>query len=168
MVKSGSFREDLYYRLNVLSIELPSLKERPDDIIPLAESFLSHFNKKYGLNKVFSQQIKNKMLSYEWPGNVRELKNIVERAVITSESNTLYFPMDILSKQSKAQNNLISSQIEPDGRSFKEQISEYEVKLILSALKLCNGSVAKAAEMLQVHKSILYRKLKSIKFFDGK
>lgn len=84
MVSDKTFREDLFYRLNVVPITIPPLRERRDDILPFARSFLSDLNKKYGLQKRFSSSALQAMLDYSWPGNVRELRNVVERMVIMS------------------------------------------------------------------------------------
>lgn len=89
MVKKGAFREDLYYRLNVLPINIPPLRNRIDDIIPLTEHFLAELNTKYSYNKKLSVDAKNALLSYSWPGNIRELKNVIERAVLLNKNNLI-------------------------------------------------------------------------------
>ena len=86
MAKQKKFREDLYYRLMVFPIEIPPLRERKKDVIPLAEMFLGRLNRKYGFEKQFSDGAVRLMEDYSWPGNIRELKNIVERAVIINEA----------------------------------------------------------------------------------
>lgn len=83
-VAEGTFRADLYYRLNVIPIEIPALRDRKDDIVPLTMYFLDSFCKKYGRTKIVSKECMEQLLRYEWPGNVRELKNVVERMVITT------------------------------------------------------------------------------------
>ena len=89
MVRDKTFREDLFYRLNVVPITIPPLRERRDDIIPFAESFLEELNKKYNLRKRLTASACQAMLNYAWPGNVRELKNIIERMVIISGSDQI-------------------------------------------------------------------------------
>ena len=84
MVADKTFREDLYYRLNVLPMHMPPLRERPGDILPLAELFIQKMNRKYGYEKRLSAAAQEQMLAYPWPGNVRELRNVVERAAILS------------------------------------------------------------------------------------
>ncbi|HEY4554129.1 MAG TPA: sigma 54-interacting transcriptional regulator [Bacillaceae bacterium] len=86
MVENKTFREDLYYRLNVIDIHMPPLSERKEDIIPLTYSFLSKFNEKYNSNKVISEECLNVLYHYSWPGNVRQLENLIERLVITSDA----------------------------------------------------------------------------------
>lgn len=89
MVRKGSFRSDLYYRLNVTSITLPPLRERIYDIIPLATRFLDEFNLKYGMRKTLSVSAYQALQSFDWPGNVRELRNVIEQALIMSEGETI-------------------------------------------------------------------------------
>ena len=89
MMKDGTFREDLYYRLMVFPIRIPPLRERKGDIVPLAEIFLAELNKKYNFHKKFSESSLIAMREYEWPGNIRELKNIVERAIIISAEDEI-------------------------------------------------------------------------------
>lgn len=86
MVRNGQFREDLFYRLNIIDIHLPPLRERREDIIPLTYNFLYKFNKKYEVNKIISQQCLDIFSSYQWPGNIRQLENVMERLVVTSDS----------------------------------------------------------------------------------
>ena len=89
-VKNGTFREDLYYRLNVATFVIPPLRERKEDVIPLCLKFLDHFCKVYGRNKLLSKMVLEKVLSYSWPGNVRELKNFVERLVVMTRKEDRY------------------------------------------------------------------------------
>lgn len=89
MVQMGTFRSDLYYRLNVASITVPPLRERLYDIIPLATSFLQAFNDRYGMDKTISVEAYQALQHYTWPGNVRELRNVIEQALILSESDTI-------------------------------------------------------------------------------
>ncbi|WP_209123585.1 sigma-54-dependent Fis family transcriptional regulator [Alkalihalobacillus sp. BA299] len=86
MVKNKQFREDLYYRLNVIDLKLPPLREREEDIIPLTYYFLNRFNKKYEINRIISQDVLDTLVSYSWPGNIRQLENLIERLVVTSDS----------------------------------------------------------------------------------
>ncbi len=90
MIRSGQFRKDLYYRLNVVSIEIPPLRQRGDDIILLANKFIEDFNQQFGKNvKRIEKELKEFIMNYPWPGNIRELRNSVERAVLLSEDSTL-------------------------------------------------------------------------------
>jgi TyrR family helix-turn-helix protein len=88
-VKKKEFREDLYYRLNVVQLSIPPLRERPDDILPLANEFIDDFNKKYGQKKSLSFDAQYWLLSYHWPGNVRELRSCIERLVILTDDQVI-------------------------------------------------------------------------------
>ena len=90
MMREKTFRADLFYRLNVFPVTIPPLRERKDDIIPLAEQFLTDLNHKYGMEKRLTDAAKDVLLEYRWPGNVRELKNVVERSMIMSNTCLLY------------------------------------------------------------------------------
>jgi Nif-specific regulatory protein len=92
MVEEGRFREDLFYRLNVIPIYLPPLRDRREDVIPLTEHFLDRFNKEHGKTVSFSPEVLDLLLEYRWPGNVRELENLVERAVVMAKSPVVHIP----------------------------------------------------------------------------
>jgi two-component system NtrC family response regulator len=90
MIKNNKFREDLFYRLNTIPIKIPPLRERKNDILPIAENILNNVVKEYNLEKKeFSEEAKQKLLEYDWPGNIRELINVVQRAAILSEGNVI-------------------------------------------------------------------------------
>ncbi len=89
MVRQGEFREDLYYRLNVIPIHVPSLRERPEDIPLLIRHFLWHFNQRYNYRKEFEPEVIEVLMRYNWPGNIRELENLVERLVVTSSTEKI-------------------------------------------------------------------------------
>jgi transcriptional regulator with PAS, ATPase and Fis domain len=101
----GKFREDLFYRINVASIKIPPLRERPDDILPLTKYFLQRYNEEFHKNvQTISKGVEDFLKGYDWPGNVRELKNVIERAMILGEGDTLlmeHLPMEILGQASK-------------------------------------------------------------------
>ncbi len=160
MVDEGRFREDLYYRLNVVSIHIPPLRERKADIIPLAHHFLDVFNKQYGCSKEFAPDVPAILDSYYWPGNVRELENIIERIVVTSidqEITAKDIPpyMNRLSKTQHGQ--IIVNSIVP----LREAISELEKQIITRAYK-AYGNTYKIAEVLGVNQSTIVRKLKNL------
>lgn len=162
MVKEKKFREDLYYRLNVIPIEIPPLRNRKDDIIPLAEMYIEKFNKKYGTNKYLSDLTKESFYNYSWPGNIRELQNVVERFVITCQENEINESLEGVKPL-----NPIIDEFKPDNQkviynsaNLKEAVTEYELNYIKSALEYCNGNVTQAADMLGIHRTHLYKKLK--------
>lgn len=145
MVKQKQFREDLYYRLNVFPIFLPPLRERPSDIILLAEHFLEKFSKE---NKKIITSISRKSIhqlcAYTWPGNVRELMNCMERAVILCNDiqiDTRHLPPRLQDLNPKEENSF-------GAKSLKEQVSDYEKNIIIDILKTVNGNQTEAARLL--------------------
>ncbi len=155
MVKDGRFREDLFYRINVIPIHISPLRERREDILPLAYHFLHRFNKKYGRDRTISSEVCNALESYNWPGNVRELENIIERLVIMSESRQI--------RKENLPAYIFNSQCRPEGnatQTLKEAVHELERKLIREAVSEA-GSLRKAANLLGVHHTTLVKKLKA-------
>ena len=147
MVQEKSFREDLYYRLNVVPILIPPLRERKEDILPLIEDITKHINLRYGLSKTLSKGAIRVMLAYDWPGNVRELENIIERILVTEEDD-----LELVE-------NLIGFR-EPiqEGQSYREQLDEFDKRLLLRTLQEV-GSVQQAAERLAMDATTFRRKL---------
>lgn len=151
MVKEGSFREDLFYRLNVFPIMIPPLRERGSDIIILAEHFVSHFVKKFEKDiKRISTPVQEMLLAYSWPGNVRELENIIERAVILSEDNVIHGYNLPLSLQMPILSSTKSFQ---KGLTAKLESVEYE--MIIEALTNHKGNMSAAAEELGLTRRML-------------
>jgi DNA-binding NtrC family response regulator len=156
-IKEGRFREDLYYRLNVINFRLPSLRERREDIGLLMDLFLLKYatkNKK--VIKGFSPQSVKMLSNYDWPGNVRELENAVERAVVMSKKELIEpdnFPSNINLNSSKSQKD--SFRI-PSGTTMKE----IEKKIILETLQTANGSKSKAAKILGISTRKIEYKIK--------
>jgi DNA-binding NtrC family response regulator len=145
-VKKGRFREDLYYRLNVIPVSLPPLRQRTHDIPVLAASFLESVCKREDLGeKQFSENTLNFMKRYPWPGNIRELKHIVERAAILSESYYI-----------KTEHLGLPVTAERTAKSL-DQLQEEEIRSVLAE---CGGNVTRAAKVLGVGRATLYRKLK--------
>nr|WP_034868243.1 sigma 54-interacting transcriptional regulator [Clostridium lundense] len=157
MVSKKLFREDLYYRLNVVPIIIPPLRERKEDIEPLFQHFLGELNKKYGLNKTFAPSAVEVIIQYNWPGNVRELKNIVERVVIMSNSDT------VLRSDLPIKNNFNSLDIQIDDSdekvNLKELVEKLELQFISKAFEKY-GNVRDAAKYLGIDASTFVRKRK--------
>lgn len=153
MVKEGAFRADLYYRLNVIPIQTPPLRERKDDIIPLAYFFLERFNKKYGLNRMLSEEVKEAMLSYDWPGNVRELENLIERLVVTCNDDVITYKD--LPDNIKEHDTFYVQPVS----SLKQFLEEYEKRIILDTYKKYKNTY-KVAEVLGINQSTAVRKIK--------
>jgi len=151
-IRQGQFRDDLYYRLNVVPIRISPLRERPEDIWLLASHFLKGINEKYNMKKSFSPEILAALKAYHWPGNIRELRNVIERLAILSNTDEIS-PDDF--------NNLIGSPLvlHQPAASPLHEYDAYEQSRILSALKEANGNKSKAAKILGMPRSKLYRKL---------
>jgi len=152
MVKQGKFREDLYYRLNVVKIDLPLLKDRREDILPLAKHFLKKYTEENNKSiKKFSSEVVKFMLNYSWPGNVRELENMIERGVILSKANSITLdelPQDI---------------IHPSPVEGKT-IEAVERNHIINVLEETKGNITKAADILGIRRMTLYNKLKKYNY----
>lgn len=161
LVKQGSFREDLFYRLDVVPIHLPPLRERREDIFPLAWRFLQHFNQRYKQNKTLSETLINALEAYDWPGNVRELKNIIERLVVTSDSNILRaedLPRDIITVNNVESTNTI---LLPKGKipSLKKTKEDAEKTLLMEAFSR-GKTTREIGSILGVHHTTVVRKLR--------
>ena len=152
-VKNGKFREDLFYRLNVVRIQMPSLRERKDDIPLLLHAFLREFNIENEKNIVgFDNRAKSAILKYSWPGNIRELRNCVESAVVMCTGEEIKIEDLPASVREKGEEKLISI---PIGMS----LDEAEMVIIQENLAACNGNKTKCAEVLGIGRKTLHRKL---------
>ncbi|WP_429884308.1 sigma-54-dependent transcriptional regulator [Geoalkalibacter halelectricus] len=144
------FRNDLYYRLQVIPLFLPSLRERKDDIMPLVNHFIAHFNREFGKSvKGVSPMAEKFLLEYPWPGNIRELRNVIERAIILENEETLlleHLPQEIVGKAGVVSGGPLSFQIPPEGID----IEEVERELIRQSLELTDGNQSKAAKKLNL------------------
>jgi DNA-binding NtrC family response regulator len=180
-VRESQFRQDLYYRLAIISIFLPPLRERKEDILPLVEFFISRYNRKFRKNVTgITDETRKLMLKYDWPGNVRELKNAVERAMILEEDTKLnpdYLPFAV-AKQHSALTAFESSSGQnggggsgkqlPDGRSLPKleipeggtSLEEVERELVEIAMSQANGNQTHAARLLDISRDALRYKLK--------
>ncbi|NIM58631.1 MAG: response regulator [Candidatus Aminicenantes bacterium] len=155
-IKQGTFREDLYYRLNVVTIGLPPLKDRMEDILPLAEHFLRKYaEENYKKIKKFSDDAIEFMMNYPWPGNVRELENMIERGVILSKNTAITLdelPQDIIHP----------TPIE--GKTVEAVTRNH----IINVLEETKGNISKAAEILGIRRMTLYNKLKKYNYTVNK
>jgi DNA-binding NtrC family response regulator len=161
MVAAGSFREDLLYRLNAMTLAVPSLRERSDDIEPLARTFIDAANARHGRSVAgLGDDAKDLLLRYRWPGNVRELKNAIERAVVIA-SSSLIEPDDLPDAVSRSRDAETSAIGGPSlAVSLGEQVDRYEAKLILEALDRCGQNVTETARFLQLPKRTLQSRMK--------
>jgi DNA-binding NtrC family response regulator len=166
MVRQGSFREDLYYRLNVVKIELPPLRQRVEDILPLATHFLERLCKARNRPvKSLSPEVQRVLLRYQWPGNVRELENVIEHGVALSHADTIHVEdlPDYL-QQASTKKEFLATPLDDQTRiDFNEAVLEVEAQLIYWALERAGGNQAKAAELLSIPRTTLRDKLALIK-----
>ncbi|NPV27995.1 MAG: sigma 54-interacting transcriptional regulator [Firmicutes bacterium] len=156
LVKERRFREDLYYRLNVVPIEIPPLRERREDIVPLITHFLAKYNKKYNLNVRLSNEIYQYLERHNWPGNVRELQNVIERLVVTCDGNVVSIanlPSNILGQDKENDSPVLVRAVIPM-RQAEEMMERALINLALAAGRTTRG----AAELLQVAHSTVVRK----------
>jgi len=160
-MKDGRFREDLYYRLNVFPIYLPSLRERKSDILLLAEHFLKKYSEVYGKNiRRISTTAINMMMAYHWPGNVRELENCIERAVLTASDDVIHgYTLPPTLQTSEATQTAI---LPDSGASLQTLIETYEREIIVDALKKHRGNAAAAARFLQTTPRIMNYRIRQL------
>jgi PAS domain S-box-containing protein len=156
MVEAKRFRSDLYYRLNVVPIHIPPLRDRHDDILPLIHFYLESFNVQYGVSRRLSERALQRMLDYNWPGNVRELRNILERLVVTATSDLI--SAEDLPRQFQREEPDIESDTEfqPE-TNFKTRVARFEAKLIRAAVERF-GSTRAAAGHLGISQATVVRK----------
>lgn len=155
MVKEGKFREDLYYRLNVLTLEIPPLRKRPKDIPLLVKELVDEFYKETGLYRKIGEDVIEAFLNYDWPGNIRELKNVLEKiCVIADDINVSIKDMPKYIIQNSMKNRWENSKT-----GLKNIMNSIEKEIILNTLKQYKGNKRKAAEILEIPRSSLYRKL---------
>ncbi len=168
-MKEGSFRSDLYYRLNVVSIHLPSLRERREDIVPLIRHFLERKQKELGIaGKRFTSEALDLMLQYSWPGNVRELENVVERAMVLSPGPEMsiddlpqYMGNDV-PPQVPVQHSVLRGEAK-----LAEAVEQFEQEIIQRALQQAQYNQTRAAEILGTTRRILKYKMDKLRIPDG-
>ena len=159
-VKKGNFREDLFYRLNVVHIEVPPLRERKEDIPLLMSSFLEEFNREDKRTiEGFSPAARKAMYAYSWPGNIRQLRNTIESAVVTCRGKVI--DTGDLPEQIVAENRAGEVSIR-----LGVTLSEAERTVIMSTLDFCEGNKTKASEMLGTGRKTLHRKLEEYNVED--
>lgn len=156
LVAEKQLREDLFFRINVVRLTIPPLRERREDILPMAYAFLDFFNRQYHLNKQLDKPLMNKLLGYDWPGNVRELKNLIEQLVVITEDDIITehnLPIEWDKRPTRSPLDALGKQ------SLNEIMSEVESNLLQSVMHRCK-TTREAAQILQVDQSTVARKLK--------
>lgn len=161
-IEKGEFRSDLYYRLNVISIKVPPLRERKDDIPILMQYFLQRYNQKFAKNiQSFEKKVLECFVNYRWPGNVRELENFIERGVALEKGTVIgasSLPAEVIYNMDPAQNSGADwpAQLGAGDFNFNQYLDNLSKNIIIKALELSNGNVKKTAQLLQVN----YRSLR--------
>lgn len=165
--EEGKFREDLFYRINVASLRLPSLRERPDDILPLTKYFVEKYNNEFHRDIIkIDKAVEEFFVNYKWPGNVRELKNVIERAMILGEGDTLlmeHLPIEILGQVSRRGMTIEGISIPHEGISLEK----VEEGLVRQALKMANGNQTKAAKLLDISRDALRYRMQKIGLIES-
>ena len=167
MVSEGKFREDLYYRINVLQLTVPPLRERPEDILLIAENYLKKLNIKYGYSRKISAKTMEIFTNYYWPGNIRQLKNVIERLVITNDNDDIDIGSmdDVIATdfiEYQREQKLQASSLQSDGElpfegTLKDVMRNVREKYIHQTVESCGGSITLAAKKLGVHRTALYK-----------
>ncbi|WP_313347052.1 sigma-54 dependent transcriptional regulator [Sedimentibacter sp.] len=155
-VKNGSFREDLFYRLNVVNIEIPALRERKDDIPSLAEFFMEQYSDEYNKKIKYYDPVSIKyLIEYEWKGNVRELRNVIERSVLIAHAEEEFLLPEYLPREITGFTHSALSE-----ERKEKTLSDYEKMIILSTLNRFNGNKTMTAKVLGIKRQTLYNKIK--------
>jgi DNA-binding NtrC family response regulator len=168
-ITTGNFRADLFYRLRVVTIDIPPLRDRREDIPMLAEGFARSASERYDLPfRQISQGALRRLIDYDWPGNVRELKNTIERAAIMAEGEELAasdLPEEIVPsavQKSRTTQDEDGGLSVPFTAEFREDRKEFERRYISRCLEHTNGNVTRAAEILGMHRQSLQHKLRQL------
>jgi len=156
LIAEGRFREDLFYRINIIALRIPALRERREDILPLVKHFVDKYNEDFHKTiRKMSKEVEHFFMAYDWPGNVRELKNVIERAMILGEGDTLlleHLPMEIVGENQER--IMTGLRLPPEGISM----DKLEEALVREALKMTGGNQTKAARLLGISRdSLRYR-----------
>ena len=180
-VRERHFRQDLYYRLAIISIFIPPLRERKEDILPLVDFFVGHYNRKFRKSmRGITEETKRLLLNYDWPGNVRELKNAIERAMILEEESILrpvYLPFSVAQARAgvtafaHTASPVAGEQPLPNGRRLPPlsiptegtSLEEVERALVELALRQSGGNQTHAAHLLDISRDALRYKMKKIR-----
>ena len=161
MMEDGRFREDLYYRLHVITIPLPALRERKEDIPPLVHHFLHKYGEENGKGDLdLTPDALDLLVDYDWPGNVRELENVIERAVVLSPGSRV--DVDLIPEQVRRKPTFQIPQVvvPPEGLSLKDVVSDFERRLIETTLEITGGVQKRAAELLRIKPTTLNEMIK--------
>lgn len=178
-VEKGAFREDLYYRLHVIPIYLPQLRERGNDVLLIAEHYLRHYGREHGNRHFFfTAETKALLMSYHWPGNVRELKNVIERAVLMAQTETILpedLPINRRARPTREAEMPSASQVNIEATGDIQvrfppwgiSLEEVERRIIAEALRETRGNVSEAAHLLHISRDTLRYRIKKFELESG-
>lgn len=157
-IEKGNFRSDLYYRLFVVPIEIPPLRKRKEDIVPIAHHYLQHFNELYEMKKSILEDALTELEEYCWPGNVRELRNVIERLVISGAGDAIT-KFQVQMCLGNNEDMFINDVFDDEESSLEKMMNDYEKHVLIKAIEKC-GNASEAAKWLGVDKSTVSRKMK--------
>ena len=160
MMEEGRFREDLYYRLHVITVQLPPLRDRRDDIPLLVQHFLEKYGEENQKRLDITPEALDLLMEYDWPGNVRELENVIERAVVLSTGTRIDVDLVPETVRSSRRFQMPQFVVPPEGISFREVITDFEKRLIESTLEAAGGVQKRAAELLHIKPTTLNEMIK--------
>ena len=162
LISEGKFREDLYYRLNVIKINIPPLRERPEDIIPLAYHFLKEFSDIYNKQIIaIKNQAETLLIHYDWPGNVRQLRNTMEKLVLYGKKKEIGYEETLKALElGQARQQLDGDEGREDTTTLKDAIHEFEKRYILLKLQKHQGKISETARSLGIDRSNLFKKMR--------
>jgi len=169
------FREDLFYRLNVVRLELPPLRERPEDILPLARHFLTVYNQKFGKSfKGLTADAEKAFTAYAWPGNIRELRNLMERTVLLADG-TFLSREDLQMSESEAApvelpdrlSGVLARPLPEDGVDLEQLTLEFEEAMVRKAYRAAGGNQSRAARLLNLNRDKFRYRLKQFGITKG-
>jgi DNA-binding NtrC family response regulator len=160
MMEEGRFREDLYYRLHVITVQLPPLRDRRDDIPLLVQHFLEKYGEENQKKLDITPEALDLLMDYDWPGNVRELENVIERAVVLSTGTRIDVDLVPETVRSSRRFQMPQFVVPPEGISFREVITDFEKRLIESTLEAAGGVQKRAAELLHIKPTTLNEMIK--------
>ena len=163
LLEQGAFRQDLYYRINTITINMPPLREKPQDILPLTEYFIKKYSTEMGKKiEDISGEVKEAFLNYNWPGNIRELKNLIERAVVLSSEKIINLS-DISLEFDTGQ----AASVDENGSRQLNRLSAVEKKLLTDTLNTCGWNISKTARKLGITRSTLRYRMTKYKLNSG-
>lgn len=162
-VARGEFRSDLYYRLKIAVLNVPPLRRRKDDIMPLAKFFLQYFSRKYNRPVTMGDDVEELLLAYDWPGNVRQLKSMMQEAVVTCQKNVVRaYNLPISRTVRSREPAPLETEFDFEGRDYHDIMREMECRMLRAAIARCSGNMTTASKMLRMDRSTMFRKIREL------